>query len=64
MKTEREVLIRRINKCHRRIEAGYKPVDGQESEQDRLERLTARLKDVEVVEVLVKSAWNEGANGA
>ncbi len=63
MKTERKVLLRRINKCHRRIEAGYTPVEGQESEEDRLERLTARLKDVEVVEVLDKSAWNEGVNG-
>jgi hypothetical protein len=64
MKTERKVILRRIKKCHRRIKSGYTPVEGQESEQDRLERLTARLKDVEVTEVLTKSAWSEGVNGA
>lgn len=42
---EQEVkrINRRIKKAQRRIEAGYKPTKGQESEQARLKRLSALL---------------------
>jgi hypothetical protein len=42
-KWEVKRITRRIKKAERRIEAGYKPGEGQESEQDRLKRLTALL---------------------
>ena len=38
--TEQQQLARRMEKAKRRIAAEYQPPEGQESEEDRLDRLT------------------------
>jgi len=46
-KTPADIIKKRIEKCERRIAKGYVAPEGQESEQSRLERLQAALKEME-----------------
>jgi len=43
-------IQRRIDKAKRRVERGYTPPPGKESEEHRIERLTRRLEDIKKTE--------------
>lgn len=47
---ERKIIARRIKKAERRIAAGYRQPEGQESEVDRLARLRQALGHSDVKE--------------